>query len=377
MTQPIGVPTGLEDLIGALTSVVGSLQPLEGLADAVRGALHGVWTDLAAPDAPAQSTNWDAYTHEELHEMLQQDADVADVSAVAAEWGRHSSALAAHADALQNQRAVLQASWQGTAADRATELLGQLRDRISAIGMRAAAIQQASQAAGDALAFARKSMPPPSPDPVGFGLPAPPPAPAPALAPGTGGGVGFAFGAVAVGQTDMFTTNAMTMGAKAEAVQVMRRYESGLYDSDQGIKPPSGTGSRTYQVDGAMAGTTTQAAAVGAGMPGAGGTPGGQPWHRLVGNGVGALGSGTTPAPNGTPGRMVGVGPGTVGPGGLGARVAELTAARASGMSGFMPGMAAPKADGDRDEERRSTLPTVDHRLFTVDQRACAPVIGL
>ena len=56
---------------------------------------------------PPDEINWEAYSHEELHRMLWQDADVADVSTVASEWTRHRAALDTHAEVLREQRTAL------------------------------------------------------------------------------------------------------------------------------------------------------------------------------------------------------------------------------------------------------------------------------
>ena len=53
------------------------------------------------------AVNWEAYSHDELYQMLWQDADVADVSTVATEWAQHRAALDTHAEVLREQRAAL------------------------------------------------------------------------------------------------------------------------------------------------------------------------------------------------------------------------------------------------------------------------------
>ncbi|MDX3661422.1 hypothetical protein PV646_29300 [Streptomyces sp. ID05-26A] len=105
--------------------------------------------------------NWEAYSHEELHRMLWQDADVADVSAVAQEWTRQRAALAAHAEVLREQRAALTEGWTGAAAEEAVARLGVLAERIEKISELAVAGQKAAQDSADALASARAAMPPP------------------------------------------------------------------------------------------------------------------------------------------------------------------------------------------------------------------------
>nr|CEL20032.1 PE-PGRS family protein [Kibdelosporangium sp. MJ126-NF4]CTQ97256.1 PE-PGRS family protein [Kibdelosporangium sp. MJ126-NF4] len=376
----------MDELIAAITAALDSFGEVLGLEIGVRTGLNDTWANSLKADAPPSATNWDAYTHEELHEMLFRDADVGDVGAVAAEWGRHGTELAAHADELRQQKATLESTWQGAAAEQALALLGELAERMAAIGTRADMVQQATNAAGEALAFARASMPPPNA--AAFGLPAPmqiPSAgpPAPMQIPGTAGPQwGMTFGAVDAGQTSLFDQNAMTMGTKAEAVRVMQRYESGLSDSGGQITSAGATSARAFQVDGPAQLTT--AAAAGAGMvppvngtsgpfssgSKSGGASGGESWRRLVGGGS-TWGSGPLSTP-------VGAGPGQGMALGARAAMAEAAAATrgAAGTSGMLPASAA-RTDGDKDEVRRSTLPTVDQQLFTVEQRACAPVIGL
>jgi len=109
--------------------------------------------------------NWEAYSHAELHRMLWQDADVADVSTVAEDWTRHRAALTAHAEVLRDQRAALLDGWTGAAAEEAAARLGALAERIEKISELAGAGQKAAQDSADALASARAAMPPP-PDPA-------------------------------------------------------------------------------------------------------------------------------------------------------------------------------------------------------------------
>lgn len=351
MTDVIGAASaGLADLAGAVTSVLGPAGPLEGLTHIVLDALRDVWEGFFGSPIPPGGTNWNAYTHEELYQMLRQDADVGDVSAVAAEWGRHATALAGDADALRDQLAALRSNWEGQAAEQATERLAELRERISGIGARADAVQRAAQDAADALALARQTMPPPPGGPTGFGLPGP----------------GAPLDAVAVGGASMFQTNAFATGTKAEAVRVMQTYESGLQQSGHKIAPgpPGATEARAYRVDG-LEGAGTSAA----GFPGSGplgGTPGGVPWSRLVGGG--SLGHGVT----------AGIGQGALNPALIAERgvLSDLAARRPMGTAGgFFPGSAAQGA-GDRDDDHHNRLPAGDHRLFTLDERACTPVIG-
>ncbi|WP_179118270.1 WXG100 family type VII secretion target [Saccharothrix sp. ALI-22-I] len=92
-----------------------------------------VWAEHFAAPVPMGGVNWDAYTHEELHDMLWREADVADVGTVAEEWRRHSAELAGQATELRDQQAALRAGWEGDAAELAGAGLGELADRLDTI----------------------------------------------------------------------------------------------------------------------------------------------------------------------------------------------------------------------------------------------------
>jgi hypothetical protein len=209
-------------------------------------------------------------------------------------------------------------------------------------------VQKAAADAADALALARNTMPPPLPDPMTLALSAVGLGPMPPLQ------------AVVVGAARIFTADAVAGASKAEAVRVMQRYEASLRASSNQIVPgrPEDTRPRTYDATGA----TSAASASG------GGPSGGVPWARLIGG-----------APPGS-GGLVGAGPlpGSGGPGAQGA--AALSAAgNARGPGGFFPPMGMGMWPGEDDERRRrgNNLPNVDgNRLFALDDRASAPVIG-
>ncbi|MFC7614516.1 hypothetical protein ACFQV2_14275 [Actinokineospora soli] len=120
---------------------------------------------------PEDGVNWDAYTHEELHRMLWDQADVNEVAAIADEWRRHSAELADQAARLRDQQTALQEHWQGESAELAATRLGELAERVDGISARAAANERAAREAGEALALARATLPPPP------GAPGTPPAP--------------------------------------------------------------------------------------------------------------------------------------------------------------------------------------------------------
>jgi hypothetical protein len=126
------------------------------------------WAEyFAGPVPPAEGgVNWEAYSHDELYQMLWQDADVADVSTVATEWARHRTALTTHAEVLREQCAALRDSWQGPGADEAVNRLEALAARVEKISELAHVGGQAAQEAADALAMARAMMPPPPGNPT-------------------------------------------------------------------------------------------------------------------------------------------------------------------------------------------------------------------
>lgn len=354
-----GVFETVEDLTSVVTSVLSPDGPLGTLAQTLTDALDGVWAAFFGASAPPDGTNWNAYSHEELYNMLWQDADVGDVSTVAAEWGRHSTALTEYADQLRREAAALRANWQGQAAELAADRLSELSDRIWNAGARAGTVQKAAGDAGDALAHARNTMPKPPPDPMTL------------MSSAVGAGPLNPVSAVILGGARIFTADAVAGVSKAEAVQVMQTYEGSLRNSSHQVVParPDATTSRTYAVDGLNGGEppagTTSAAALG-GFSGGGGSGGGVPWNRLTG--------GAVPGPGG----LVGTGPGPV-QSVLAAEAAALQNAAKRGMSpgGFMPAMAPRGADEERDKAFRSTLPNMETGIFTVDERTSNPVIGV
>ncbi|HEV2782629.1 MAG TPA: hypothetical protein VGX25_24825 [Actinophytocola sp.] len=345
----------VEELAGAVTAVLG---PVGQLTKVLTDALDTVWAEFFGSPTPPGGTNWNAYSHEQLYRMLWQDADVGDVSAVAAEWGRHGTALTGFADALRGQAAALRSNWQGRSAEAAADRLAELSDRIWNAGARAGAVGKAVGDAGDALALARNTMPPPPPDPMTL------------MTSAVGAGPLSPLEAVAVGGARLFTADAVAGASKAEAVRVMQRYEASLRNSGQRVVPAQAdaTTPRTYPADGLDGGTTSAAAALAGGSSvGRGVAGGGVPWARLVGG-----------APRGS-GGLVGIGPGPVQSvlAAESAMLSDLAAKRAMGTGGFWPaGMAARAADGEQDQRHRSRLPNVDNRLFALDERASAPVIG-
>jgi hypothetical protein len=352
----------VEDLTNAVTAVLSPDGPLGTLAHTLTDALDSAWAEFFGAAAPPGGTNWNAYSHEQLYRMLWEEADVGDVSTVAAEWGRHSGALTEFADALRREAAALRSNWQGRAAELAADRLAELSDRIWNAGARAGTVQKAAGDAGDALAHARNTMPPPPPDPMTL------------MTSSVGAGPMPPLQAVVIGGARLFTADAVAGVSKAEAVRVMQNYESSLQQSGRQVVPAQSdaTTSRTYQVDGLEGATTSaagfRAAAAGPAGPslGRGVAGGGVPWSRLAG--------GAPPGPGGS----VGAGPVQSVLAAESAALSNAAAARATGPGGFLsPAMAPRAADDEQDKSHTNRLPHVDHGLFTVDQRTIAPVIGV
>ncbi|HUQ60103.1 hypothetical protein [Lentzea sp.] len=326
---------------------------------------------MSGNESPSEN-NWEAYSHEELHRMLWQDADVADVSTVADEWTRHRSALDAHGEVLREQRAALLEGWNGAAAEEAASRLAALAERVGRISELAAAGQRAAQDSADALAAARAAMPAP-PDgtaaafagfPATFALPsapapfALPSAPAPFTLPSApapfalpsapaGSGFYFYFGAAAADQQ------------KAQAVRTMQTYESSLNGSSRLID---------------TARSTVPQAARAATAPVRTPSSGGVPWQRLVGSAPPARGPVAAASPPLSPGTRTGV---MVGRNGVVSAAGPVVSdTRASAQNN---GMAAPPSAGGRkddDQHHENQMPTLDHDLFAVTGRVSPAVIG-
>ncbi|WP_434442997.1 hypothetical protein [Lentzea sp. E54] len=352
---------------------------------------------------PPGEINWEAYSHEELHRMLWQDADVADVSTVADEWTRHRAALDAHAEVLREQRAALLEGWKGAAAEEAGARLGALAERIEKISELASAGQKAAQDSADALAAARAAMPPPpapapapapgmtmpafagmpsapasfapaSFAPAPFALPNAPapytvpgaPAPytfpsAPTMPAGATSGFYFYFGAASADQQ------------KAQAVRAMQTYESSLNGSGRLIDDAR---SNIPQ-----AAPTPRAAPPVAAVK----TPssGGVPWQRLVGGSTASTTRGPVTPVSGaatpvsqqlSPGMRTGVMFGQQG--GIAAMGTLTGDTRPSAQNNAMGAPPAGGARKDEDQTHENQMPTLDHDLFAVTERVSPAVIG-
>ncbi|MBN6038329.1 hypothetical protein JYK18_25925 [Amycolatopsis sp. 195334CR] len=350
--------------------------------------------------APAGSVNWEAYSHEELYQMLWQDADVADVSTIAAEWAQHRVALVNHAEVLREQRAALLEGWGGSGAEEAARRLSVLADRVDTLAALAHAGEQAAGQAADALSMARAMMPPPPGDPAApmtdavtnwAGITAPPPPPialgsTPPAPPPPPPGTGTAFGAVGGAGFSFYMGAGATDMQKQQAVRAMQTYESSLTDSSTMISQAQSTIPAASTMPSS---STTQASSTGSTSPAS--------WQNLVGATEPGTVSRTGSAPRGLAAGAI-AGAGIAGgvnyanplgqglrsgsmamPGGTTA-AARLAAEMAASRGGAMGGMVPPGAGGGRgsdDEKHENQLPTIDHGLFPAAEPGSEAVIGL
>ncbi|RSN07327.1 hypothetical protein DMC63_35550 [Streptomyces sp. WAC 05977] len=316
---------------------------------------------MSAETAPEGEVNWDAYSHEELHRMLWQDADVTDVSTIAADWSGHRAALVNHAEVLREQRAALLDGWRGSGAEEAAGRLLVLAERVEKIAELAHAGERAAQQAADALAWARATMPAPADDPA---------APMTSMfLDWTFGGAGFSF----------YAATATTDARKQRAVQTMRTYESSLTNSGRLIGRAQGTIPAASTMPGG--GGTTASASLPDGT-----APSGSSWQRLTGSGaVGhgpAVGAGTAAGPGAFVSPLAnGVRVGTAAlPAGSGAMVArapaEPAATRTASVGPLVPPGTGTHGRSDEDDHTNQ-LPTIDHALFPLAEPASEAVIGL
>lgn len=372
--------------------------------------IAGLWDAyFGEPTAPENGVNWDAYSHEELYQMLWQDADVADVSTVAAEWAEHRAALVNHAEVLRQQRIALLESWTGTGAEEAARRLDILADRVEKLAELAYAGERAAGQAADALARARAMMPPPPADPAGATAVETTPTatdwatfgaqfaelgrPSAATTASSASDMVGSFSAVG-GATFSFYVGATTAETqKQQAVRAMQGYESSLTDSSRMLGrardmiPAASTLPSTATTPASASDDTRRSWRTLVGDPAKGLTPGavtGAVAGGALAAGAGrAVGTGSftgmaTPGTPLAPGLRVGS---MALSGGPGATITQLAAETAATRPGAMGGMVPPGATGARpgsdDEEHENRMPTIDHGLFPLTEPGSEAVIGL
>lgn len=376
----------------------------------------GAWDTYFNEPAPLEGgINWDAYSHEELYQMLHKDADVADVSTVAAEWAEHRSALTNHAAVLREQKTALLESWEGSGAEEAARRLDVLADRVEKLAEFAAAGEQAAQDAADALAQARAKMPPP---PGESGTAGAPVADAATnwtdLMSGTSGPTGTtgtsgassgttsssasgtsststAFGAVGSAGFSFYTGAGGAESQKAQAVRAMQGYETNLAGSSQLIGEARGTIPAASTIPSGARDAATKAGDAGAAPDSGQGSGQGRPRSGqglaagvAMGAGIGAAAGGAGYAAMRMGGGLnqlaqgMRVGAGMFGPGSMTPAqlaAAEAAAARSAGAGAMVP--PGGQRGGDSEEAHENQLPTIDHELFPMDEPDSLPVLGM
>jgi hypothetical protein len=368
---------GVEGLADAVTSGLDRAGPAGAVARPVVSALRNVWEGYFGAPVPPGGTNWNAYSHQQLYQMVWDHADVGDVSTVAAEWQRHGSEMSSHAETLRGQQGSLRENWRGEAADHASGRLGQLGERAAGAGTRAGTVGHATQQAGDALATARNTMPKPPGDPTGQAVAAAAAgagagaviggllgAGAGGIGAGPGALMGAAIGALAGGGASLFLSSVQASEKKAEAVHVMQRYETGLHTSSRAITPGGGAAVDSYGANDSTSTSSYLGATAGAT---AGSATGGMPWPQSAA---------TSLDPNLTAGLRSGLAMETT----MLARnaaMAELAAARAAAGSGMLPPGSRTNGAEEEEQEHHNKMPVLDQALLSPDELTSSPVIGL
>jgi hypothetical protein len=357
--------SGVEDLAGSVTSALGKAGPAGDLAKPVVNALQDIWEGYFGAPSPPGQTNWNAYTHQQLYDMIFNNADVGGVSSMAADWGQHSSELSNQATALRGQQTTMRSNWSGQAAEPATSRLGQLGDRNDQIGTRAGTVQKATQNAGDALSTARNTMPPPPGDPTaleltsavaGAGVGAVIGGLIGAGAGGVGAGpgalIGAAIGAVVAGGASVMLSSAAAAEKKAEAVHEIAVTPGGATQSDGFNTGNLSTSTSGYA--GASSGEGT----------------GGVPWRQLVGTGSPLSGNAMAAGARSAAADAAMMSKAA-------AQTEEMAAAEMAAGESMYPPMMGGARRGSQDTQHRNRMPTDDRKLFEPDQRPTAPVIGV
>jgi hypothetical protein len=359
--------------------------------------------------------HWDGYGLKPLIRMVADQANPAQVEAVADLWRTHGAAVGESADNLTRSLNTLMEYWQGAAAAKAAESVTRNANWITDVGATATRVAGSIEDASGALRSAQSTMPgaPSSGFFAGFGSAAGGAA-AGAL---IGGPFGAAAGAVIGGLASAFGFGSSEKKLKRQAVQTMQRYEQAALGIDTATATfaaptagvagdPDATGT-TGVGSGSGVGALPVDAVAGATTPGAGlgdfqsTTPSFASgatarWDSLTGGGGGGFGGGA-----GGLGAGGGAGFGSgfeagIGGAGFGAagRFAGSAAAieeeeRLAGRGGSSvleeaerPGSTMPYGQGGRsgrkeeDREHRRRIPFEDEP-FVTGMKTAPAVIGL
>ncbi|PRY46835.1 PPE family protein [Umezawaea tangerina] len=375
-------------------------------------------------------THWDGFSHKSLFKMVWENADPVNVERLADTWTRQGDSIANRSEELQRSLDKLMQYWSGAAAEEATSTVRRNVDWLAELGGTASRMAGPIDHAAGALRSAQQQMPAP---PEGFSWSSLGGGAAAGFA--VGGPIGAGIGAMIGGIGSMFGGASKKRKLKKRAVQTMERFENAAIDVD-GTTPAfggpatggaGGDGSLPPGSGGGGVGTLPPDQRP---LPGSGGTtpPGGLPdptdgrgvtvpsfvgggqdprWSALTGGpgsgglgggfgsgsgaGAGGFGAGAGKGglgfgPFGGPGGLLGALPPGRG-GGVGAGARDMLRAGnrfgaagrfgAGGGAGMAGGpMAGRGANGDDDREYDRRFP-LEEDLFSSDQKAAPPVIGL
>jgi uncharacterized protein YukE len=171
--------------------------------------------------------NWDGYGLEPLIKMVADQANPAQLDALASEWSRHGQSVVRASEDLNRSINTLMQYWSGDAADGALQKVTTNVSWISELGGTAQQMSAPIQDAGGALRSAQDTMPgmPKNNWLAGAGGGA-------AVGMAVGGPVGAAFGAAIGGIASAFGFGSSKKKLKRKAVQTMQRYENALLGVD-------------------------------------------------------------------------------------------------------------------------------------------------
>ncbi len=424
MDFPSGLSDGIKGALGgAVKGVKAVVEPVAefatGVAKTMVKELTEVWRGFFGSPVTGP-TNWNAYTHQEMWQMLRDQADpgqVGEQSSVLDERGRNAFDTA---DEIDREQRTVSGFWRGRSSDAFGTALGRHRSGVAAHADHATALGIAVAKASAALARAQHEMPAPvdvdSATRQGAATGA-------TFGRVVGGGPGGALGLVAGAGASWFGSSVVAANKKAEAVAVMERFEESLYGAvlpdppKEEPPPPPLPPPPPVLVPVPIPGPGGRSPSPGPGDPGA-------PW--LSGGGPDGSGTGPSLSPGGTAGGPSGfvtdlpdgrtsaagsfgnpigstsaaaagpLGGLATGPDGrasgapvgwrqlVGAGRPDLLSGDAGrqvvagrmGAPGF-PGMGAPAGTSRREEdaEHRNRMPS-KHKLFAVDEKPFPPVIG-
>nr|QEO73930.1 hypothetical protein [uncultured bacterium] len=270
----IDLPTVIDGADDAVAAVMAPVEQgtkyVAGAWDAVVDVWHGYFGTPIADGA----TNWNAYSHEQLYEMVHSGADPGQVgqqSDVLRQWAESARETT---DEVDREHRETPSFWRGAASGNALGVLDQHRQGGTEATTFIASLSEAMDRASAALSEAQRTMPAPVPadaiTAAGGDIGASAASAGAIGARGVGAAIDGAAGALGYqpGVENKVNSAAQGIGtfvgagvsglaasvasarAKAQAVAVMQRYEASLRDADAGITmpamlPPAGPGGRS------------------------------------------------------------------------------------------------------------------------------------